>query len=71
MLSIQIEIAKKKISPNDVVVYWTRPDGRGLSVVEKVAFNKKGQPTPNWPRNVFADDVIQARELFELQRHFE
>ena len=68
MLSIQLEIAKGNIDANNVVAYWIRPDGTGLSIVEKVDFDEKGRPSKNWPPNVFANDVIQARELFDLQR---
>ena len=66
--TIQIEIAKGNLSPDDVVLYWVRADGRGLSLVEKVVFDMTGRPSSNWPLNVFSYDAELARELIGLQR---
>jgi hypothetical protein len=68
LLSVQLEIAKGAISPQDVVVYWFRALGDGTTRAEKVEFDPLGRPNGNWPPGVFADDTELARELITLQQ---
>ncbi len=68
LLGLQTEIARNALSPEDVVVYWVRSDISGNSVAEQVTFDDLGQPSANWPPDVFADDVKQSRALYELRK---
>ncbi len=67
LLSVQLEIARNSIAPEDVLLYWFRPLGDGSSRAERVEFDSLGQPTGSLPPGVFADDVRLARELILLQ----
>ena len=68
LLGVQTEIARQALSPEDVVVYWVRSDIAGNSVAEQVTFDGLGQPSANWPPDVFSDDVKQSRALYELRK---
>jgi predicted ATPase len=67
LLATQIAIARKEIDPSQVIVYWARqlPDGR--SFLNPVVFDEAGRPSGDWPRNVFKEDLANAKVLFELQ----
>jgi hypothetical protein len=70
LLRVQIAIAERKLSPDNVVVYWVRQFEDGRSKLEPVFFDEQGKPQGNWPPKVFKEDLEQARELLELQRGF-
>lgn len=69
LLRVQLAVAAGQLPPENVIVYWVRQSSDGRSRIDPVEFDPLGQPKGNWPPGVFAEDLEQARQLLELQRH--
>ncbi len=68
LLRTQLEIARGKLDPELVMVYWIRQLDDGRSIAEQVTFNKKGRPKGNWPRDVFYTDIDISRQIVQERR---
>jgi len=68
-LRTQLEIARGKLDPELVMVYWVQrsDDGQG-GLIEPVVFDSKGRPQGEWPRDVFYDDIELATSLVRERR---
>ncbi|HHC24454.1 MAG TPA: hypothetical protein ENK58_03425 [Desulfobacterales bacterium] len=70
LLSIQLEILKKGIPPENAVVYWISQLANGESMVDQTTFDENGKFIGNRPPDVFSDDTELARQILihRLQR---
>ncbi len=67
LLSIQLEIVKNGIAPENIVVYWVSQLPGGESRADHISFDKEGKFIGSWPPNVFSDDTELARQIL-IQR---
>ncbi|HRI72471.1 MAG TPA: DUF3696 domain-containing protein, partial [Polyangium sp.] len=63
---VQIQIVKREISPEDVLVYWVKQDEDGSSHVFRATFDAEGY-LRGFPENVFNEDLELARKLLDLR----
>ena len=68
LLCVQLEIARKKLDPELVKVYWVHQLDDGHSVAEPIVFDNKGRPQGAWPRDVFYTDIELSQQLVEERR---
>lgn len=69
LLRVQIAIARREISADDVVVHWVRALEDGRSVVDTITFDEVAQPRgAGWPPSVFSEDNEQAKILLRLRK---
>lgn len=66
LLSVQIAIVEKRISPDDVIVYWVSSGEAGTSL-RPIKFDKDGFAEGGWPQGVFRETHDQARRLAQLR----
>jgi predicted ATPase len=66
LLGVQIQIVKREISPDDVLVYWVKQDEDGSSHVFRATFDTEGY-LRGFPENVFNEDLELARKLLDLR----
>jgi predicted ATPase len=72
LLGVQIQVAKGRLHPDQVQVYWVRQDENGRSMAEPVRLSEEGRLLGNWSSAVYteindmAGELIQARQ--ERQR---
>jgi predicted ATPase len=70
LLRVQLELARG-LDPKLVKIYWIHQpeDGEDRSVAELVTFDELGHPEGHkWPKNVFSDNIEQARQLIQARR---
>ncbi len=68
LLRTQLEIARGKLDPELVMVYWVRQLDDGRSLAKPVVFDRKGRPQGEWPRDVFYTDIELSRQLVQERR---
>jgi energy-coupling factor transporter ATP-binding protein EcfA2 len=68
LLRTQLEIARGKLDPKSVMVYWVHQFDDGRSVAEPVTFDWQGRPQGEWPRNVFYTDIELSKQLVQERR---
>ncbi|MCP4697326.1 MAG: AAA family ATPase [Gammaproteobacteria bacterium] len=69
LLTIQLEIARGRLSPDLVNIYWIRQLENRSSIAELIQFDELGRPLGNnWPRGVFSEEIEQARQVIEARR---
>ncbi|MDI1450485.1 AAA family ATPase [Polyangium sp. 6x1] len=66
LLGVQLQIVKREISPDDVLVYWVKQGEDGSSRVQRITFDNEGYPE-GFPDGVFEEDLDLARLLLELR----
>lgn len=66
LLGVQIQIVKREISPDDVLVYWVKQDEDGSSHVFRATFDTEGY-LRGFPESVFNEDLELARKLLDLR----
>lgn len=66
LLGVQIQIVKREISPDDVLIYWVKQDEDGSSRVYRITFDADGYPR-GFPESVFNEDLELAGKLLELR----
>jgi predicted ATPase len=67
LLAVQLEIMRKNLSPERVLIYWVERFEDGRSRVRRIEFDDLGQPGAGWPRGVFSEDLELAREIVRLR----
>jgi len=68
LLGIQLAIAEKRISPDDVAVHWVRGTEQG-AVIDLIEFDGDARPVQdNWPIDVFRANTKLARGLFQKRK---
>lgn len=68
LLGIQLAIAEKRISPDNVAVHWVRGTEQG-SGVDLIEFDEDARPIEdNWPIDVFRTNSKLARGLFTVRK---
>jgi predicted ATPase len=68
LLSVQLEIAQRKLDPELVMVYWIRQLDNERSIPNPVTFDQQGRLNGDWERTVFYDELELARQLVQAQR---
>jgi predicted ATPase len=68
LLRTQLEIARGKLDPKSVMVYWVHQFDDGRSVAEPVTFDWQGRPQGEWPINVFYTDIELSKQLVQERR---
>lgn len=69
LLGVQLEIARRRLDPEDVLVYWIRQLPGGESVAETIVFDRDARPSGNTlPPGVFSQDTEVAREIIRERR---
>jgi len=68
LLGVKLEIARGRIDPEDVLVYWVHQLESGESIAEPVRFDREAQPIGSWPPGFFDDHVEVAREILEARQ---
>jgi predicted ATPase len=68
LLAVQLEIARGRVPPDHVRVYWVEQLDGGQSIAYPVDFDDSGRPQHNWPPGVFSEDQELARELLLARR---
>ncbi len=68
LLGVQLEIARGRLSPEEVLVYWVRQLESGASVAEPIVFDHDARPRGNsLPPGVFSHDTEVAREIIRAR----
>ncbi len=68
LLGMQLAIAEKRISPNDVAVHWVRGTEQS-AVIDLIEFDGDARPVEdNWPIDVFRTNSKLARGLFQMRK---
>lgn len=68
LLGIQLAIAEKRLSFDDVAVHWVRGTEQG-SVIDLIEFDEDARPVEdNWPIDVFRTNSKLARGLFTVRK---
>ena len=68
LLSVQLEVARGRLSPADVSILWVEVQADGQSQLREVTLDAEGRPS-GWPPGVFSEDAEIARELFLARRN--
>jgi hypothetical protein len=63
VLKIQLEIAKGRIDPNLVRLFYLEQDDEGRPRISSIDFDQQARPQPAWPPNVFSEHVDLSRAL--------
>ncbi len=68
LLGMQLAIAEKRISPDDVAVHWVRGTEQG-AIIDLIEFDEDARPVKdNWPIDVFRMNTKLARGLFQMRK---
>ncbi|MFW5739775.1 MAG: hypothetical protein ACOC1F_05355 [Myxococcota bacterium] len=67
LLALQLAVIERRLSPDDVVVYWVSRRDRG-AVAEKHKFDVHGRPDPPWTSGVFSETTELARRVVNARR---
>lgn len=67
LLALQLAVIERRLSPDDVVVYWVSRRDRG-AVAEKHRFDVHGRPDPPWTSGVFSETTELARQVVNARR---
>ncbi len=59
----QIQVAKGKLSPEDIIIYYVDKNDKGISSVKEITLDEKGNFTTEWPEG-FLD--LTAKAAYEL-----
>ena len=62
ILRIQTEVAKAKLSPKDVRIYYMQPARLGHRVIP-IPLNKKGEFLAEWPKGFFEENYRESVKL--------
>jgi len=62
ILRIQTEVAKGKLTPEDVRIYYIKPDRAGHKVIH-IRLNEKGQFLDQWPKGFFEENYQESLKL--------
>lgn len=68
LLGVQIQIAKGKLPPERVRIYWVEQDEDGASQVVPIDLDAEGFAR-GFPHDVFDKDVELSRSLFDAREH--
>ncbi len=68
LLGLQLEIARGRLQPEHVLVYWVRQEDSGESFAETITFDRQARPQGPWPPGVFSGDNELAREIILARR---
>jgi hypothetical protein len=68
LLGVQIQIAKRALPADRVLVYWVRQLDDGRSRITKITFDEEGRPHGGWPPGVFSEDVELTRNLIQTRK---
>ena len=52
-------IAERRLSPDDVLVYWIHPEPERGAVLQKITINERGEMS-SWPDGVFIEDYEEV-----------
>jgi predicted ATPase len=67
LLGVQIQIVKREIAPEDVLIYWVMQGDDGASRVQRITLDKDGYPD-DFPEGVFEEDLDLAQRFRELRK---
>jgi predicted ATPase len=63
LLGMQIQVARGKLRPDQVQVYWVHQDEQGRSRAEPVSIDEDGRLKGAWPSDVYTEINDMAAEL--------
>jgi len=63
LLGMQIQVARGRLRPDQVQVYWVHQDEQGRSRAEPVSLSEEGRLVGGWPSDVYSEINDMAAEL--------
>ncbi|HSO00356.1 MAG TPA: DUF3696 domain-containing protein [Candidatus Nanopelagicales bacterium] len=61
--TLQLQMVKRLLRPEDVILYWVRQIEGGRSVADPVELDEEGRFRGNWPPDAFLQDLELAAEV--------
>ncbi|MBN4051447.1 DUF3696 domain-containing protein [bacterium AH-315-M05] len=66
ILRLQTEVAKGKLKPEDVIIYYVQAKKSKHDVI-KISLNKKGEFDKKWPKGFFDENYLESMKLFQAR----
>ena len=66
ILRIQTEVARGRVRPEDVSIYYIKPKSSGHEIV-KIPLNKKGEFLAKWPKGFFEENYNESLRLAKVR----
>ena len=63
LLTLRLQIVKRRLKPEDVILYWVRQLEDGRSVVDRIELDAEGRFIGNWPPDAFQQDIALAADI--------
>lgn len=67
ILAAQLAVARGKLPPSSLAVYWLEQREDGSTHAAEVTFDRQGRPSSEWPVDAFADERELAALLVDEQ----
>lgn len=63
LLAVRLEVVKRRLRPEDVVLYWVRQLDDGSSTADRIELDEEGRFHGNWPPEAFQQDIALAADI--------
>jgi predicted ATPase len=67
-LSLQLAVLERRLSSDDIVIYWLSQSDDGSVVPARYQIDAKGVVTPPWPPGIFSEDLALARRILHARQ---
>lgn len=65
LLAVRLQVVKRLLRPEDVVVYWVRQREDGSSVADRIELTTDGRFAGNWPPDAFQQDIALTTDILD------